>query len=214
MTDHAATVKALLETYPTTLAERTGVHPSSGKPDDLFGLLVTSLLVSARIGSELAVEAARALHDDGLTSAQKLHDAGAAHRTAVLNHNGYARYDNQGSHRLGETAKLLLERWHGDLGELRAEAGTDAPRIHELLQEFTGIGPVGADVFCREAQGCWAELHPFVDDAAAKGAAALGLPTSAAGLADLVPAARFPLLVSGLSQVSREGPDEVRATQA
>jgi hypothetical protein len=33
----------------------------------------------------------------------------------------------------------------------------------KLLKEFKGIGDVGANIFCREAQIAWDELYPFAD---------------------------------------------------
>lgn len=35
---------------------------------------------------------------------------------------------------------------------MREDAGGDPKRIRELLTEFKGMGPVGADIFLREVQ--------------------------------------------------------------
>jgi len=53
---------------------------------------------------------------------------------------------------LGETARACVERYDGDLRRLREAAGREPERERELLQEFKGIGGVGADIFRREAQ--------------------------------------------------------------
>ena len=35
--------------------------------------------------------------------------------------------------------------------------------VREAVQAFTGIGPLGADIFCREVQAVWPSLRPFAD---------------------------------------------------
>jgi hypothetical protein len=64
---------------------------------------------------------------------------------------------------LADTTNLLLTRWHGDLRRLRDEAGRDPQRIHQLLQDFKGIGPVGATIFLREAQVVWPECGDLAE---------------------------------------------------
>ena len=66
------------------------------------------------------------------------------------------------------------------------DAGCDTARARELLQAFPGIGPVGTDIFFREAQAVWPWLRPYFDEAALKGAERIGLPTDPKRLADLV----------------------------
>jgi hypothetical protein len=110
----------------------------------------------------------------------------------------YRRYDESTSTALGEGAQLVLDRYHGDLRRLRAAADGDPDRVRELLQEVPRIGPVGADIFCREAQGLWPELRPSFDRRARSAAAELGLPTSPDELAGLVDAEDLPRLAAGL----------------
>ena len=110
----------------------------------------------------------------------------------------YRRYDESTATALGEGAKLLIDRWRGDLRRLRREAGGDPQRIRELLQEFPRIGPVGADIFCREAQGIWEELRPAFDRRALKGAHENNLPEEPARLEGLAPSKDLPRLAAAL----------------
>lgn len=128
----------------------------------------------------------RALFDHGLTTPRKMADATWERRTRILNESGYARYDESTSRYLEDSAELLLDRWHGDLRELRDTADGDADTAVELLGEFKGIGPAGAQMFVREVQGVWPELAPFLDEPARRSAERLGLPTSAQSLRRLV----------------------------
>jgi hypothetical protein len=78
------------------------------------------------------------------------------------------------------------------------EAGRDPDEERRLLQQFSGIGPVGAAIFSREVQAVWDEVYPFADQRALRVAADLGLgadvtalrrcTTDAADLARLVAA--------------------------
>jgi len=145
-----------------TFTEEAGITLRD-KPAPLFRLLVLALLTSARIRSSVALAAARALFAEGWTTPAKLAGSTWERRTKVLNQAGYARYDESTARMLAATTELLLTRWHGDLRRLRDEADRDPRRIHELLQEFKGIGPVGADIFLREAQVVWPECRGVVD---------------------------------------------------
>lgn len=191
-------VTALLERHGTTYAEDVGIDLGDPGPADLWAWYVACLLMSARISADLAVHAARAyLGRIGRTTSATA-EATWKERVDVLNANGYARYDERTSKMLGDTADAVLERYGGDLRRLREEADGDPRRIHELLQQFKGVGVVGADIFCREVQVAWDELHPFVDGTAADVADDLGFGRSAEALADLVPRGDLPRLLAAL----------------
>jgi 3-methyladenine DNA glycosylase/8-oxoguanine DNA glycosylase len=86
---------------------------------------------------------------------------------------------------LDDAAGQLLERWHGDLRRLRDEAGGRTARIRELLTEFKGIGPTGADIFLREVQVVWPMLAPYADRRVIQAAKKVGLPPGVKELAGL-----------------------------
>lgn len=192
------TIERLLDRHGETYAAELGINLSRPGPAALFRLLTASLLFSARISADIAVAAARALSNEGWTTPQKMTAATWAQRTKTLNRSGYARYDESTSRMLGDTADLLVDRYRGDLRRLREEAGHDAKRARTLLKECKGIGDVGVDIFFREVQVAWDELAPFADQRSLRAATRLKLPGDAAGLAELVPARRFPDLVAAL----------------
>ena len=64
---------------------------------------------------------------------------------------------------LAQTSRPLIEKYRGDLNQLREQAGRDPKVERELLKEFKGIAEVGVDIFFREVQTIWEELYPFVD---------------------------------------------------
>jgi hypothetical protein len=179
-------VEALLARHGRTFAEELRIDAAKGTPAPLFQLLVVSILFSARIGHQIALEAARALFAQGWRTPQKLASATWARRVRVLNRAGYARYDESTSRMLGDTCALLLERYRGDLRNLREEAERDPKRERRLLKEFKGLGDVGVDIFFREAQVAWDELRPFADRRALDAARQLGLGSDVEALARLV----------------------------
>lgn len=199
--DRDDVVRALLRRHGRTFADELGIDVARNTPSPLFRLLCMALLLSARIRGSIAMEAARALSRAGLTTAQKMADAGWERRTAILNRSGYARHDERTSRMLGDTAQTVLDRYGGDLRRLREAAERDPARERTLLKQFKGIGDAGADIFLREVQGAWSEVAPFADRRALAAAAALGLGDDAAALARLVPERDLPRLVAALVRV-------------
>jgi len=176
----------------------------------LFQLLCASLLFSARIQVGIAVRAAQALVEQGWTTPQKMAASSWGERTRTLNEAGYARYDGITSEMLGATTQWLLERYEGDLCNLREEAEREPDRERQLLKEFKGIGDVGVDIFFREIQVVWEELFPFVDQRALEGAKKLGLNEDPEALVQLVDESDFARFVTGLVRVElQEDYDEV-----
>jgi endonuclease III len=210
------TTKVLLKNYGRTLAEDLGVDASSGEPRSLFLILIAALLLSARIGHELALKSARILFERGWTTAEKMAGSTWQQRVKALDEGGYVRYDNRTSTMLGETAQMTIEKYGGDLRKLREAAEADPARERKLLKEFKGIGEVGANIFFREVQLAWPELYPFAGDRILETARNLGLPPDARKLASMVRRRRdFVRLVNALMQVRLERRQEkIRALAA
>ena len=192
---------AVLDNYGRTFAGELGIPLERATPSPLFRWLCASILFSARIGTSIAANAARALAEAGWTTAQKMADSTWAERTRVLNRSGYARYDESTSRMLGEDAELLVSQYGGDLGRLREAARQDPEEERTRLKEFKGMGDVGVDIFLREVQQVWKEVYPFVDKKSLKCARKLHIAANADELAALVPHRDFPRLIAGLVRV-------------
>jgi endonuclease III len=175
---------------------------------------VLSTLLSARIPAGVAVAAARELFRAGYRTPAAMAAASWQDRVDALGRGGYRRYDERTATMLGEGAALASRRWHGDLRRLHAEAGGQADRAASLLTAFPGIGPAGAAIFLREAQGTWTDLAPFADARMHETARRLGLPDRADELAALAgPPGQFPRLAAALVRVSlsRRGVEDLVA---
>jgi hypothetical protein len=196
------TARRLVGRHGTTFAEEAGIRVAD-KPSPLWQLLVLSLLLSARISSGIAVAATRELNKAGYRSPRSMLDASWQDRVDALGRGHYRRYDERTASMLGDCAQLAIEQYGGDLRKLRSGA-SKPDEIPSLLQEFKGVGPTGAAIYCREVQGTWTELAPFADDIALKGAKRLGLPESPGRLAALVPETDLPRLVAACVRASRD----------
>lgn len=175
--------RTLLDEAGTSYAAEAGISLTN-KPSPLYRLVVLAVLQSTRIKAGIAVDAARELAQ--WSSPQKMFDATWQQRVDALDRAHYRRYDESTATALGGGAELLVDRYHGDLRKLRSKAGGDPEEVRGLLMELPRLGPVGADIFCREAQLVWPELRPYFDTKALTGAKKLGLPNDPDQLADLV----------------------------
>ncbi len=205
-------VQVLLDRFGQTSAEQAGIRLAD-RPSPLYQLLVLATLLSARISGDIAVAAAKELFAAGYRTPQRMRQATWQDRVDALGRGGYRRYDERTSTMLGEAAVQLLDRWSGDLRKLRDDAGGEPRRIRALLTEFKGMGPVGADIFLREAQAVWPDIAPQVDRRVTQGAKKVGLPSRAHDLSGLVDSPRnLARLSSTLVQVSRgtRAADEVK----
>lgn len=193
--------RAVLALHPRSHADELGIDVARNTPAPLYRWLVASLLFSARIPAAQAQQAAAALFQQGWRTPARMAASTWEQRVAVLNHAGYARYDESTARYIGDTTALLIERYGGDLRRLRNAAGRDPARERTLLKACKGIGDVGAGIFCREAQLAWEELYPCAGRKALETARRLGLGDDAAALATLVDRRDLPRLLSGLVRV-------------
>ncbi|MDT0444472.1 HhH-GDP family DNA glycosylase [Streptomyces johnsoniae] len=189
------TARALLERCGQTYAEQAGIRLRN-TPGPLYQVLVLAHLLSARIRSDIAVDAARALFDAGMRDPRRMRDATWQQRVDALGVGGYRRYDERTATQLGDGARLLLDRYGGDPRRLRGE------NVTERLREYPGIGPMGVDIFLREVQAVWPEYAPYIDRKAQDGAERVGLPRSPKSLGGLVGDADVTRLTAGLVRVA------------
>src|SRR4051794_7063511 len=213
MADSQDTARALLARHGQTFADELGIDVAKDTPSALFRLLCASTLMSARIGSQIAVEAARNLAKQGWRGPRKLTESTWQQRVEGLNEAGYTRYQEGTGTMLGDLTDQLLERYGGDLRKLRAEAEQDPKAERKLLKEFKGLGDVGVDIFFREVQVAWHELFPFADRRALDAAGRLKLPKDPEKLAELTGEKDYPRLVAALVRVALDDDyDAVRET--
>jgi endonuclease III len=193
--DEPALVRTLLERYGRSYATEAGIRLAD-RPAPLYQLLVLATLLSARISADIAVAAARELFAAGYCTPSAMRAASWPDRVNALGRGHYRRFDERTATMLGQAADLLIDRWHGDLRTLHAQAQEDVPGLASLLTDFPGIGPAGASIFLREVQVVWPDVAPYCDHRVLESAARLGLPRDCGKLARL---AGSPKELAGLS---------------
>lgn len=212
MADDRRVAAALLDRHGRTFADEAGISVSGGSPKALSQLLELTILLSARVQHGIAVSGAQALFAAGLGTPQQVLDTPDERIAAILDKGDYVRYDNSKRDAIRDSAQLAVDRYDGDLRQLRQKAEGDIDRMRGVLTDFKGIGEVGAEIFLREVQQVWEEVRPFAGRAAVAGAKALGIPANPADLASLVAEGDVTRLMAALVRVDLAGDaDEVRA---
>jgi hypothetical protein len=201
VSDEKRIVRALLRDAGPTYAAQAGIRLAD-KPAPLYRLLVLSVLLSTRISADIAVAAAAELARSGMGTPKRMREASWQDRVDALGRAHYKRYDESTATALGDGAELLHREYRDDLRRLRDRADGDPGRIRALLTEFPRLGPVGAEIFCREAQAVWPQLRPSLDRKALDGAKAVGLPADPDRLAAAVTPDELAGLASGLVRVA------------
>lgn len=188
----------LLERHGRTFSEEIGIDLGDGTPSSVWQWAVASLLMSARISSDIAVDSAKRLFDRFGTTSRGMADSSWEERVEALNAGGYTRYQERTASMLGDVAQFVGEEYDHDLRRLRREADRDPGSERARLKELKGIGDVGADIFFREIQTAWTEWQPFADEAALDAAKELGIGSSAEDLVDQVGQKQLPKLLAAL----------------
>lgn len=199
--DERSVVRRLLARHGRTYAEEAGIRLAD-QPAPLYQLLVLATLLSTRIRAPLAVTAARELFRAGYRSPERMLRATWQDRVDALGRAHYRRYDERTATMLGEGAELCHRQWRGDLRRMHREAGGEVSALRRSLTRFPGIGPTGADIFLREAQGVWPDVRPYLDRRVAVGARRAGLPDTPERLTRLVSGPEYPRLAAALVRVS------------
>lgn len=203
---HAEKAAELLDAGGETFAHEAGITLED-KPAPLYRLLVLAVLLSSRVQASLGMAACRELVDAGLGSPERMRDAARQDVIDALQRGHYTRMDEQTTDALQEGARLVVERWSGDLRRMRSEADGDTATLSGFLTELPRLGPVGADIFLREVQQVWPELRPHLDAKALDGARTIGLPADAGPLAELVDGDDLARFSAALVRANRD--DEV-----
>jgi hypothetical protein len=179
----------------------------TNNPARLFQLLYLSILLRRPGNFRRAVGTAQALRDQGWDSparmTRSLHEA----RAIVLGEGGRRAEADELAGVLGDLARVVVERYRGDLRRLRAVAGYDPAMERRLLKELPGVDDEVIDVFLREVQALWREVAPVADRRALTAARKLGLGRSAADLAALAGSGeseRLAWLVGTLARIDLE----------
>jgi hypothetical protein len=210
-----ATVNALLERHPRGYAAEEAGFAVTDTAAGLFRLLCLAVLADDSVPSAAAVDATRAVVEQGWGAAPEMAKSSLSERAEALASAGYPKAQAAAG-LLGEATAAVTQKYDGDLRNLREAAHGNGDRIGALLRELPGMDDAGYAVFVREAQMFWPEVAPFVDDHAARAARRLRLPDDPQALLDDIARGRgterLSWLVGALAMVDAH--DENRRIEA
>jgi len=143
------------------------------RSEDRFNWFLVSILFAKRISAEIAKKTYHRFEEEGLTTPEKMLEAGWDRLVQVLDSGGYIRYDFSTASNLLKIIEDLKEKY-GDLENLHRESSSSKD-LERRLQEFKGVGPVGVNIFLRELRGIWEKAKPKPSRMAMKVAHQVGL---------------------------------------
>jgi endonuclease III len=161
------TILSNLESY----SEELGLDLT--RSEDRFKWFLASILFAKRISAETAKRTYHRFEKEELITPEKMLEAGWDRLVQVLDSGGYVRYDFSTARNLLKILESLKEKY-GDLETLHRMSSSPKD-LERRLQEFKGVGPVGANIFLRELRGVWEKAKPKPSRMAIKVAQRVGL---------------------------------------
>ena len=143
------------------------------RSEDRFKWFLASILFAKRISAEIAKKTYHRFEEEGLTTPEKILEAGWDRLVQVLDSGGYVRYDFSTARNLLKIVEELKEKY-GNLENLH-RISSSPKDLERRLQEFKGVGPVGVNIFLRELRGIWEKAKPKPSRMAMKVAQRIGL---------------------------------------
>jgi len=147
----------LVKQFGQLYSEQLGIKPKKGEKE-IFKWFLASLLFGKRIGENIAMNTYRTFAKCGLTTPQKILDAGWDRLVEVLDAGGYVRYDFSTADKLLDICSKLKKEY-GSLTGLHKKA-SDGKDLELRLRAFKGIGPVTTGIFLRELRVVWPKANP------------------------------------------------------
>jgi hypothetical protein len=127
---------------------------AQGTDAQVFRWLVACLLFGARISQDIAARAYAELDKLGVLTPGRLAEADWQDLVDALGRGGYRRYDESTARELISLGQRVVDEYGGHAARIRDGADTKRA-VAGRVREFTGIGPVAADIFTRELTPVW-----------------------------------------------------------
>ncbi|KXB08166.1 hypothetical protein AKJ58_00775 [candidate division MSBL1 archaeon SCGC-AAA385D11] len=134
------------------------------EPEGRFKWFLASILFGKRISAEIAKRTFAKFESAGITTSEKILEAGWDKLVEILDSGGYTRYDFSTASKLLNISRLL-EKKYGSLEKLYASAENNKD-LEKRFLEFKGIGPTTVNIFLRELRPIWEKADPKVSSPA------------------------------------------------
>ncbi len=151
------TLRDALKKYATPFSEELGIglHRCPG----IFKWFLAAILFGKRINETIAKNTYKTFEKRALTSPDAILEAGWDGLVQALDEGGYVRYDFSTADKLLDIAKMLKQKYDGDLNKLH-DVASGAEDLERRLMEFNGVGEVTAQIFLRELRDIWDKADP------------------------------------------------------
>lgn len=153
-------IRQLIKNYGTLYSEELGIDIKSCSSKEIVKWFLASILFAARISEEIAKNTYMNFEKAGITTAEKILNAGGDELVAILDAGGYVRYDFKTADKLLEVFGRLQQEYGGDLNKLHEKAKDPAGLEEGLKKLGKGIGDVTVAIFLREMRRCWEKADP------------------------------------------------------
>ena len=164
-------VKELGGTYASAL----GINLASMESDEVFKWFLASVLFGTKIGESIAMKTYKEFEKAGVLSPEAILETGWQGLVDILDRGRYARYDFKTASKLLEVARILKEKYEGDLNRLHFFAEDERDLEKKLQGLGKGIGPVTVNIFLREMRDLWDKAEPPLPQPALLASRKLGL---------------------------------------
>ncbi|KAI1803749.1 hypothetical protein F4811DRAFT_571725 [Daldinia bambusicola] len=149
--------------------------PDKPTPDTVLALLLNAMLSSSRISHALAARTVDLVIKAGYHKLDVLKKSTWEERTEVLTEGGYTHYREKTATMMGDLARLIEDKYAGDLNTILRLTSEDTVKIRAELKSIKGLGDVGINIFFDTVQHIWTCLAPFVDPRSLKAAKEIGI---------------------------------------
>lgn len=160
---------------------------------------VACTLFGTRISARIAERSFAQLVGAGINRIVDARDRDWDDLVALLDAGGYARYDFRTATRLQELARIVADRYGGEVAAIGRQF-RDPEALVAALDELPGWGPVTVGLFLRELRGVWPGARLPLDTRAEDAACHLGLLSGRGGDA----LSRVALLAAGAGYDERD----------
>ncbi|MDI6688850.1 MAG: hypothetical protein QME54_00185 [Actinomycetota bacterium] len=150
-----------------------GINLESKDSGEIFKWFLASILFGTRIGEGIVFNTYREFERRKVLTPDAILETGWDGLVQILDDGGYVRYDFKTATKLLDIAKMLNEKYQGNLNMLH-ERAKDPRYLEKSLREFKGVGPVTIDIFLRELREIWEKADPLPQDLAILAARNLG----------------------------------------
>ncbi|KAE8449111.1 hypothetical protein EG329_008494 [Mollisiaceae sp. DMI_Dod_QoI] len=133
------------------------------RPERILALVLNAMLSSARTPHHIANETVKCVIEAKYHHIDVLEASTWEEKIQVLTKGGYTQYREEMATALEDLAKLVREKYKGDLDNLVLRSKSSPTMVRNCLKEVEILTNVDINIFFGFAQGIWPCLAPFID---------------------------------------------------